>query len=94
MSDPDAPLFDATLRPHRSLGPKQFRILMAVTFCASAALSLPFYLMGAWPIIGFLGLDALTTEDPSHPSSGMYGFEDQRAALCHRRQRRPGTAGS
>jgi uncharacterized membrane protein len=59
MSDPDAPLFDATLRPHRSLGPKQFRILMLATFCATAALSLPFYLMGAWPIIGFLGLDVL-----------------------------------
>jgi para-nitrobenzyl esterase len=30
---------------------------------------------------GFLALDALVTEDPSHPSSGMYGFEDQRAAM-------------
>jgi uncharacterized membrane protein len=59
MSDPDAPLFDATLRPHRSLGARQFRILMVATFCATAALSLPFYLMGAWPIVGFLGLDVL-----------------------------------
>ncbi len=30
---------------------------------------------------GFLAHTALTAEDPSHPSSGMYGFEDQRAAL-------------
>jgi para-nitrobenzyl esterase len=31
--------------------------------------------------LGFLAHEALTAEDPSHPSSGMYGFEDQRAAL-------------
>jgi para-nitrobenzyl esterase len=31
--------------------------------------------------LGFLAHTALTSEDPSHPSSGMYGFEDQRAAL-------------
>ena len=30
---------------------------MAATFIATAALSLPFYLLGAWPIVGFLGLD-------------------------------------
>ena len=32
---------------------------MAATFCFTAAISLPFYLMGAWPIVGFLGLDVL-----------------------------------
>jgi para-nitrobenzyl esterase len=32
--------------------------------------------------LGFLAHTALTAEDPSHPSSGMYGFEDQRAALA------------
>jgi para-nitrobenzyl esterase len=30
---------------------------------------------------GFLGHTALTAEDPSYPSSGNYGFLDQRAAL-------------
>ena len=30
---------------------------MAATFVATALFSLPFYLMGAWPIVGFLGLD-------------------------------------
>jgi para-nitrobenzyl esterase len=32
--------------------------------------------------LGFLAHSALTAEDPAHPSSGMYGFEDQRAALA------------
>jgi uncharacterized membrane protein len=53
----ETPIFDARLTPHRSLNPKGFRVLMAATFVASALFSLPFYLMGAWPIVGFLGLD-------------------------------------
>jgi uncharacterized membrane protein len=53
------PIFDARLTPHRSLNPSGFRTLMILTFVASAAFSLPFYLMGAWPIVGFLGLDVL-----------------------------------
>lgn len=55
----DAPLFEDTLRPHRSLGPVGFRTLMIVVGCASAALSVPFYLLGAWPVVGFFGLDVL-----------------------------------
>jgi uncharacterized membrane protein len=55
----EVPLFDARLNPHRSLGPSGFRKLMLVVFAFSAAFSLPFYLMGAWPIVGFMGLDVL-----------------------------------
>src|SRR6185437_92543 len=31
---------------------------------------------------GFLALQALHDEDATHPSSGMYGVEDQRAAIA------------
>ncbi len=55
----ERPIFNARLTPHRSMGPQGFRMLMAATFVATAALSLPFYLMGAWPIVGFLGLDVV-----------------------------------
>ena len=55
----EVPLFEDTLRPHRSLGPRGFRVLMLATFAATTALSIPFYLLGAWPIVGFLGLDVL-----------------------------------
>jgi uncharacterized membrane protein len=53
----DEAIFTARLTPHRSLGPRGFRNLMAATFLATTAMSVPFYLMGAWPIVGFLGLD-------------------------------------
>jgi uncharacterized membrane protein len=55
----EAPLFDARLRPHRSLGPNGFRALMLGCCIVSTLYSLPFYLMGAWPVVGFLGLDVL-----------------------------------
>ncbi len=55
----EAPILDVRLHPHRSLQVKAFRRLMAATFIVSALFSLPFYLMGAWPVVGFLGLDVL-----------------------------------
>ena len=55
----EALLFDARLNPHRSLGPTGFRNLMLAAFAFSALVSLPFYLMGAWPVVGFMGLDVL-----------------------------------
>ncbi len=50
-------LFAAELRPHRSLSPSGFRILMAAIGLVCLAVGLFFYLQGAWPVLGFLGLD-------------------------------------
>ena len=58
-SEIHATLFEDTLTPHRSLGPRGFRILMLAACCATTALSVPFYIMGAWPVVGFFGLDVL-----------------------------------
>ena len=52
-------LFDATLQPPRSLGVKGFRILMGFITFVSIGTGLAFYLIGAWPILGFYGLDVL-----------------------------------
>ncbi len=51
--------FDAVLRPHRSLGPTGFVILMSAICGVSFAYGVVFIMIGAWPIFGFLGLDAL-----------------------------------
>ena len=37
----------------------QAKTLVAIVSATICAISLPFFLMGAWPIVGFLGLDAL-----------------------------------
>jgi uncharacterized membrane protein len=54
-----ATAFRAILHPHRSLGPKGFLILMLVLSSISFVTGLSFYLIGAWPVMGFFGLDVL-----------------------------------
>ena len=49
--------FNATLVPHRSLSRRGFRFLIAVLLAANLLIGLPVYLLGAWPVIGFMGLD-------------------------------------
>lgn len=55
----DAPIFDATLTPHRSLSERGFKLLMLFAGGIGLAVSIPFYLLGAWPVLGFMGLDIL-----------------------------------
>jgi len=47
------------LRPHRSLAPKGFATLMLLIAGISFVTGMMFVLAGAWPVIGFLGLDVL-----------------------------------
>jgi uncharacterized membrane protein len=58
--DPNHPSqFSAVLTPHRSLGPKGFMVFMGAISAASFGTGLMFYMMGAWPVMGFMGLDVL-----------------------------------
>jgi uncharacterized membrane protein len=62
---PEAPrageptLFSALLTPHRSLNGKGFLIVMGMIAGLSFAGGVMFLLLGAWPIMPFLGLDVL-----------------------------------
>ncbi len=60
-SNPDAAAeavaFDAVLTPHRSLGPLGFALLMGFFASLSLAIGIGFAIIGAWPVIGFFGLD-------------------------------------
>lgn len=49
--------FTAVLRPHRSLSRGGFLALMCVLGTFGFAVGLGFFLAGAWPVVGFLGLD-------------------------------------
>lgn len=63
MQDDDAPktkpTFRALLTPHRSLGPKGFLVLMLLVCLINFIVGLTFWMLGAWPIMGFCGLDVL-----------------------------------
>jgi uncharacterized membrane protein len=52
-------LFSARLTPHRSLNRTGFLVLMAFVAAVSFAAGVMFLVMGAWPVLGFFGLDVL-----------------------------------
>ena len=52
-------VFDAVLYPHRSLPNVGFRAVMAIVVIVNVALGSYFFALGAWPVIGFCGLDIL-----------------------------------
>jgi uncharacterized membrane protein len=56
-SDPQ--LFSALLTPHRSLSRTGFLVLMGFLSLVSFVAGMAFLLMGAWPVVGFFGLDVL-----------------------------------
>ncbi len=51
--------FSAVLTPHRSLSPRGFLILMSIISVVSFAAGMVFFMAGAWPVLGFFGLDVL-----------------------------------
>jgi len=55
----DTPFFKALLVPHRSLGRTGFFVLMGAMLLVWLSVTAIFWSMGAWPIVGFLGLDVL-----------------------------------
>ncbi|MFC7054088.1 DUF2244 domain-containing protein [Hansschlegelia quercus] len=55
----DATVFAAEITPHRSLGRRGYLAVMVGFGVLSTIVSVPFYLLGAWPVLGFLGLDVL-----------------------------------
>jgi uncharacterized membrane protein len=52
-------LFSALLTPHRSLSRAGFLVLMVFVSLVSFAAGIAALLMGAWPVLGFFGLDVL-----------------------------------
>lgn len=53
----DPALFRAMLTPHRSLSPRGFLLLMGAVSLVSFVTGLVFFAIGAWPVMGFFGLD-------------------------------------
>ena len=52
-------LFSARVTPHRSLNRTGFVVLMAFIGAVSFIAGVAFWMMGAWPVLGFFGLDVL-----------------------------------
>lgn len=59
MAESGTNIWSATLTPNRSLGRRGFLVLMGIVIALNAGVSAWFYVQGAWPIVGFMGLDVL-----------------------------------
>jgi uncharacterized membrane protein len=57
--DAEPTLFSALLTPHRSLNRTGFLLLMGFISVISFISGLVFLSLGAWPVLGFFGLDVL-----------------------------------
>jgi uncharacterized membrane protein len=58
VSSTGAPsLFDAVLSPNRSLPNSGFLAVMSIVIGANILFGTYFYALGAWPVVGFCGLD-------------------------------------
>lgn len=55
---PSATLFEAVIVPHRSLSSRGLRMLIAVICLLSGLMMLRFWLIGAWPVVGFSVIEA------------------------------------
>ena len=55
----DDVIFSATLTPYRSLGRRGFLVLMGVIAVLWFTTGMYFWSHGAWPVLGFFGLDFL-----------------------------------
>ncbi len=51
--------FEALLYPNRSLPPSGFIAVMSVVIIANVTFGAAFFAIGAWPVLGFCGLDIL-----------------------------------
>ena len=54
-----SPLFAVLLTPHRSLSPQGIRFVVAFTAIMASIPGIAFFAMGAWPVVGLLGLDVV-----------------------------------
>jgi uncharacterized membrane protein len=55
----ERPVFSAVLHPHRSLRKGGARLVLVLVGLASLVASIPFLVLGFWPVAGFYGLDVL-----------------------------------
>jgi uncharacterized membrane protein len=55
----DAPIFEASLVPHRSLSNRGALVLVLAVSLIWGVMSVSFLAVGAWPVLAFFGLDIL-----------------------------------
>ena len=77
----EMPIFRVNLHPPRSLGRRAARNIVIAMACVTSTIGLIFWLVGAWPVIGFLGDDRCELYLRSHGKrfeiGGFLGAEEK-----------------
>ncbi|WP_127143780.1 DUF2244 domain-containing protein [Pelagibacterium montanilacus] len=74
---PAAPIYAVTLSPHRALDRAGMHRVIAFTALLALVPGLVFFSMGAWPVVGFLGLEVLLLYwAMSHSLNEVHAFEE------------------
>jgi uncharacterized membrane protein len=59
LADMDKPIFSVTISPHRSLSPAGLAVLLGLVALLNLSGGVLFWYLGAWPVVGFMGLDVV-----------------------------------
>ena len=57
MAEAKTKSWSVTLTPHRSLGRQGFMVLFGLVVALNLLIAIFFFILKAWPVFGFLGLD-------------------------------------
>jgi uncharacterized membrane protein len=76
------PLFSAKLTPHRSLGRRGGRVVIALVAVFATIPGIVFFSLGAWPIVGFMGLPRMRGVEWSHDRAWS-DMAEVAAFACH-----------
>ncbi len=92
----DDAIFSATLRPHRSLTRRAMLLIVSAVAGLSLAIGAFVWWLGAWPVIGFMGLDVLAIGLAFHLNArAARAYEEvevSRSAIAIRKVRANGQA--
>ena len=73
----DELIFRARIKPHRSLDARGLRLLLTIFAVCCVVSSIPFIVLGAWPVAGFFGLDIALLYGAFHLNfRAARGYED------------------
>jgi len=75
MDAAETPALDLLLRPHRSLSPAGFWVIMAILAVWSFVGGIVFISIGAWPVIGFVAIDVVLVWVAFRASYGIRTYE-------------------
>ncbi len=95
MAEAKSKSWSVTLTPHRSLGRQGFMMLFGIVVAVNLMIAIFFYILKAWPVFGFLGLDvalvwfAFRANEKSAKQSERILIEGDDLRLIRQRPKKP-----